>query len=77
VVYVDQSRPWLVEGFTRRTFTVMVEGVVERALAEGLVDEVAWRQGIRDLPDRGAGRDVLLHVLQGGRPEGMIGAAAP
>jgi len=45
MVYVDQSRPRLVEGFTRRTFTVMVEGVVERALAEGLVDEAACATG--------------------------------
>lgn len=49
MVYVDQSRPHLVEGFTRRTFNAMVEGVGERAVAEGLVDATAWRQGIRDL----------------------------
>jgi SAM-dependent methyltransferase len=49
MVYVDQSRPRLVEGFTRRTFTAMVESVGERALAAGLVGEAAWRQGIRDL----------------------------
>ena len=35
MVYVDASRPHLVEGFTKRTFTAMVEGVGERALAEG------------------------------------------
>ncbi len=49
MVYVDASRPHLVEGFTRRTFTAMVEGVGVRALAEGLVDAAAWQQGIRDL----------------------------
>jgi SAM-dependent methyltransferase len=49
MVYVDASRPELVEGFTRRTFTAMVEGVGERAVAEGLVDATSWRQGIRDL----------------------------
>jgi SAM-dependent methyltransferase len=49
VVYVDSSRPELVEGFTRNTFTAMVEGVRERALAEGLVDETTWRKGIEDL----------------------------
>jgi hypothetical protein len=27
----------------------MVEGVRERALAEGLVDETTWRKGIEDL----------------------------
>ena len=49
MIYVDASRPHLVEGFTKRTFTAMVEGVGERALAEGLVDEAAWQRGIRDL----------------------------
>jgi hypothetical protein len=38
-----------VEGFTKQTFTAMVEGVRERALAAGLVDETAWQEGIADL----------------------------
>src|SRR5262249_36792288 len=49
MVYVDASRPRLVEGFTKRTFTAMVEGVGERALAHGLIDAETWRRGIRDL----------------------------
>lgn len=49
VVYVDGSRPQLVEGFTKRTFTAMVEGVGERAIARGLVDAATWTRGIRDL----------------------------
>jgi SAM-dependent methyltransferase len=49
MVYVDSSRPLLVEGFTRNTFTAMVEGVRERALAAGLIDENTWERGIRDL----------------------------
>lgn len=49
MVYVDSSRPHLVEGFTRNTFTAMVEGVRERALAAGLIDEATWDKGIRDL----------------------------
>jgi SAM-dependent methyltransferase len=49
MVYVDQSRPGLVDGFTRRTFTAMVEGVGERAVAEGLIDKESWARGIRDL----------------------------
>jgi SAM-dependent methyltransferase len=49
MVYVDSSRPQLVEGFTRNTFTAMVEGVRDRALAAGLIDEPTWEQGIRDL----------------------------
>ncbi len=49
MVYVDSSRPDLVEGFTKQTFTAMVEGVGERALAAGLIDATAWRKGITDL----------------------------
>lgn len=49
IVYVDSSRPWLVQGFTKNTFTAMVEGVRERALAEGLIDETTWDKGIGDL----------------------------
>lgn len=49
MVYVDSSRPHLVQGFTKSTFTAMVEGVRERALAAGLIDEETWDKGIRDL----------------------------
>ena len=49
MVYVDSSRPEWVEGFTRNTFTAMVEGVRERALAAGLVDAETWRRGIAGL----------------------------
>jgi ubiquinone/menaquinone biosynthesis C-methylase UbiE len=49
MVYVDSSRPALVDGFTRRTFTAMVEGVGEQAVGQGLMDAASWAAGIRDL----------------------------
>lgn len=49
MVYVDASRPQLVDGFTRKTFNAMVEGVRDDAIARGLIDEAAWNRGIRDL----------------------------
>ena len=49
LVYVDSSRPEWVEGFTRNTFTAMVEGVREQALAAGLVDADTWQRGIAGL----------------------------
>ncbi len=49
MVYVDSSRPDLVEGFTRNTFIAMVEGVRDQALSLGLIDERAWDKGIADL----------------------------
>jgi SAM-dependent methyltransferase len=49
VVSVDASRPDLVEGFTRRTFTAMVEGVREPAITAGLIDAPSFDAGVRDL----------------------------
>lgn len=49
MVYVDSSRPELVEGFTRNTFTAMVEGVRRQALESGMIDKQTWEQGICDL----------------------------
>ncbi len=48
-VYVDASRPDLVEGFTRRTFTAMIEGVRAPAIEGGLADPEAFDAGVRDL----------------------------
>jgi hypothetical protein len=49
MVYVDSSKPRLVEGFTKRTFTAMVEGVRERAITGGLASEADFDRGITDL----------------------------
>jgi SAM-dependent methyltransferase len=49
MVYVDSTRPDLVDGFTRKTFTAMVEGVRESAIAAGLTDPTAFDTGVRDL----------------------------
>jgi len=49
MVYVDSSRPDLVEGFTRRTFTAMIEGVREPAISAGLIEPERFDAGVRDL----------------------------
>jgi SAM-dependent methyltransferase len=49
MVYVDSSRPDLVDGFTRKTFTAMIEGVRKSAIAAGLIDPESLDEGIRDL----------------------------
>jgi SAM-dependent methyltransferase len=49
MVYVDSSRPELVDGFTRRTFTAMIEGVRESALEAGLIEPDGFDAGVRDL----------------------------
>jgi SAM-dependent methyltransferase len=48
-VYADQTRPALVEGFTRNTFTAMVEAVRDDAIAAGLTTPAEWDHGITDL----------------------------
>lgn len=48
-VYVDATAPGLVDGFIRRTFTAMIKGVRQPALAAGLTDAPHFDDGIRDL----------------------------
>jgi SAM-dependent methyltransferase len=49
MVYVDSTRPDLVDGFIRKTFTAMVEGVRETAIEAGIVTRGVFDAGIRDL----------------------------
>lgn len=49
MVYVDSSKPELVEGFTKNTFTAMVEGARDKALELGLATPEEFDRGIRDL----------------------------
>jgi ubiquinone/menaquinone biosynthesis C-methylase UbiE len=49
MVYVDSSSPGLVEGFTKKTFTAMIEGVREKAITEGLMIAADFDRGIDDL----------------------------
>jgi SAM-dependent methyltransferase len=49
MVYADATRPALVDGFTRKTFTAMVDGVGEQAVGQGLMDAASWATGIKDL----------------------------
>lgn len=49
MVYVDSSRPAMVDGFTKKTFTAMIEGVRESSLNAGLIEPAMFDRGIRDL----------------------------
>ena len=49
MVYVDSSKSELVEGFTKKTFTAMTEGVREAAIKGGLIEQQVFEQGIKDL----------------------------
>lgn len=48
-VYVDASRPDLIDGFTRKTFTAMIEGIREPAIAAGLIEPERFDAGVQDL----------------------------
>jgi len=49
MVYVDSSRPERVEGFTKKTFTAMIEGVRVAAIQAGKATPEAFDEGIRAL----------------------------
>jgi ubiquinone/menaquinone biosynthesis C-methylase UbiE len=49
MVYADESLPEMVDGFTRKTFNAMIEGVKERAINAKMISENEWEEGIRDL----------------------------
>jgi len=49
MVYVDSSKPELIEGFVKNTFTAMIEGVKDDALNNSLIDKYEWEQGIKGL----------------------------
>jgi len=47
--YADSSRPDLVEGLTKKTFTAMIEGVRDSAIAAAVIDPETFDAGVRDL----------------------------
>ncbi len=48
-IYVDDSIPELVEGFTKNTFTAMIEGIAEDAVSNQLITYDEMQKGIDDL----------------------------
>lgn len=48
-VYVDESRPELVDRFIKNTFTAMIKGVADEVVAKSIIAENEMQQGINDL----------------------------
>ena len=48
-VYVDDSNPKWVEGFTKNTFTAMIKGVSKEAVSKNLINIEEFEKGIKDL----------------------------
>lgn len=63
MVYVDGGRPELAEGFSRNTFTAMVRGVREDALAKGLMTPRDWDAGVADLERAAAPDGVFCYTF--------------
>ena len=49
MVYVDASKPKLVDSFTRKTFAAMIDGVREPAIQAGMMSAADFDAGIRAL----------------------------
>ncbi len=63
MVYVDSSKPELVEGFTKNTFTAMIEGVRESALKAGIIEPDLFEKGIQDLYRTAASDGVFCYTF--------------
>ena len=63
MVYVDASRPGLAEGFTRKTFIAMVEGVREASVAAGLIGPERFDAGLRALHRTAAPDGVFCYTF--------------
>lgn len=72
MVYVDASRPDLVEGFTVKTFTAMIEGVRRPAITAGLIEPGLFDAGIKALRRTTEADGVFCYTFFKG-----IGVSAP
>jgi len=63
MVYVDSSRPDLVDGFTRKTFTAMIEGIRDAAISAGLIQADSFDSGVRDLHRTTAADGVFCYTF--------------
>ena len=63
MVYVDDSRPRWVEGFTRNTFTTMIEGIRDAALAAGLMTPEDFDRGVADLERTAQGGGTFCYTF--------------
>jgi len=53
MVYCDETRPELMDGFVKKTIIPMVEGVENTSLEMGIIDNRSWDKGIQDLHKTG------------------------
>jgi hypothetical protein len=63
MVYVDDSKPELVEGFTKNTFTAMIEGIADTAISEELIKPEKMKKGISDLYKTASGGGTFCYAF--------------
>ncbi|UZR96752.1 methyltransferase domain-containing protein (plasmid) [Chondrinema litorale] len=54
-IYVDESKPEMVEGFIKNTFTAMIQGIKEDAITQKIISNAEMERGINDLYDTAQG----------------------
>ncbi|MEM8526511.1 MAG: methyltransferase domain-containing protein [Bacteroidota bacterium] len=62
-IYVDDSKPALVQGFTRDTFTAMIKGIAEEAIGQKVISEVEFWEGIQDLEKTASGGGTFCYTF--------------
>lgn len=62
-IYVDDSKPALVGGFTLNTFTAMIKGIATEAVAQQMLSEAEFEEGIRDLERTAAGGGTFCYTF--------------
>lgn len=74
MVCVDASRPDLVDGFTRKTFTAMIEGTREAAIAAGLIEPARFDAGVQALHRTAEADGVFCYTSfkGGGRKRSLV-----
>lgn len=66
-VYVDDSNPDWVEGFTKNTFTAMIEGIKEEAITSQLMNRDDIEKGIQDLNRTAEGGGTFCYTFFKGK----------
>ncbi|WP_103069110.1 methyltransferase domain-containing protein [Aquimarina sediminis] len=62
-VYVDDSKPELLDGFIKNTFTAMIKGAGEEALANKIISKEEMNTGINDLYNTAQGGGTFCYTF--------------